>query len=326
MLRPAIAFCLTLTAPIAQADVPRVVTDIAPVQSLVSMVLGDIGRADVLLRPGASPHGYALRPSEARALDQADLVVFIGEGLTPWIRTPLENTANTAQQLELLNAPGTTLLAMRELEDFDDDGHHHGHDEGHGHEDEDGHDEEDEDTGERLDDHHDHGSIDPHAWLDPHNAVVWVGAIADVLAELDPENAATYLANASSAKEELNQLADDVASTLPEHPRSYILLHDGYQYFENRFGLDAIGVISLGDATPPSARQIVSLKQKLEDEGPVCAFSEVQLPDRVMRALDHDGLRLLQLDPLGANVAPGKAHYITTIKEIGSAFMECNQD
>jgi len=179
------AFAATWIATISWADVPRVATDIAPIHGLVSQVMKDLGEPDLIIRPGASPHSYALRPSEARALSQADLVVWIGEGLAPWLEPSIEQLATNAHVLELLALPNTTILPYREgatfeAHDHDEheehgehDDHHHdehaGHDEDHkNHE---GHDEHSEHDEQAHDEHHHdaHSEHDEHAHDEHHH-------------------------------------------------------------------------------------------------------------------------------------------------------------
>ena len=164
MFRPALAALFLFATPL-QAEVPRIAVDIAPVYGLVEQVLGDLGRPDLVIRPGALPHDFALRPSQAAVLEQADLVIWVGPGLTPWLEDSLETLAGDAEQLRLLEVEGTRLLEMREGANFA------------GHEDAAEHEGEDEP---------DSGSINPHAWLDPEAARAWVAAIASVLADADP--------------------------------------------------------------------------------------------------------------------------------------------
>ncbi|MFN7004046.1 MAG: metal ABC transporter solute-binding protein, Zn/Mn family, partial [Roseinatronobacter sp.] len=116
----------TLMSTAAQADVPSVATDITPVHSLVSIVMGDLGTPSLIVRPGASPHGYAMRPSEAQALNGADLVVWMGEALTPWLEGPIENLAGGAHKIELMSVEGTILHDYREGATFAAHDHDHG--------------------------------------------------------------------------------------------------------------------------------------------------------------------------------------------------------
>ncbi|WP_244512461.1 zinc ABC transporter substrate-binding protein [Roseovarius nanhaiticus] len=238
----------------AAADVPRVVTDIAPLHSLAARVMAGLGAPEQVVRGGASPHGYAMRPSEAAALASADAVFWIGPELTPWLEDTIGTVAPDADVTALLHAPGATVMAFREGPVFDNHGDegesHAAHDDhDHGHEDHQGHaheghsehgedhteeaheddhdhahdhadegdaDEGDADEGQAGHDHagHDHSGEDPHAWLSPENAKAWLDVMAEKLAELDPENAEAYAANAAEGRAEIDAAAEDAARIL----------------------------------------------------------------------------------------------------------------
>ena len=185
-MRYIISLVLASLALPAWAEVPKVVTDIPPVHALVAQVMGDLGTPDLLLERGASEHDFQLRPSQAAGLADAGLVVWIGPELTPWLDRALEGLGEGAKQLPLLAVPGTVTHAYAEGGAHMEAGHDdHGHD-----------DHAEEAAGH---DDHDHSGTDPHAWLDPANAKLWLGAIAQDLSDLDPDNAATYAANAAAA-------------------------------------------------------------------------------------------------------------------------------
>ncbi|MEH6751384.1 MAG: zinc ABC transporter substrate-binding protein, partial [Paracoccaceae bacterium] len=296
LFRPApfsIGLMASLLSTAALAEVPQVATDIAPVHSLVAQVMGDLGAPALIVRPGASPHGYAMRPSEAQALEQADLVVWIGEGLTPWLEGPVETLGEGAAVLELMSVEGTILHDYREGATFaaHDHGEHEGHDhdaaKGHDHDHDHAHDkaeahdhDHDHDTAEsHAGDHagHDHSGADAHAWLDPANGRVWLGAIAAELSRLDPENAAAYAANAAEGQAELTALEAELTKLLaPMAETEFVVFHDAYQYFERRFGLAAAGAISFSDASAPSAGRIAELREAVADLGAACVFAEPQ--------------------------------------------------
>lgn len=315
----------------AWAEVPRVAADITPVHGLVARVMQGLGAPALVVPPGASPHGYAMRPSEAQALDQADLVFWMGEALTPWLEAPLEELAGDAHRVELLAADGTEVLAFREGARFEA----HGHDEDHGdHEDHDDHagheDHADHDSPEGDDDHthshgHSHAGADPHAWLLPANAQAWLDLIAAELAEHDPDNAAAYKANAEAGKQEIADAAASISASLePFRTKQFIVFHDAYQYFERGFGLNAAGAISLGDAVKPSPARIAEVRGVVADLKVSCVFSEPQFnPGVVATVLDGTGAGTALLDPLGAKLEPGPQFYPALLRDIGSAIAGC---
>lgn len=319
LLRSCLVF-LCLAVP-AQADVPMVVTDIAPIHSMVAMVMGDFGTPDLMVDTATGPHSGALRPSQARALQDADLVIWIGPELAPWLEGPVETLAPNATRLDLLDAAGTKVLTFREADEVghDEDGHDDGD------HDEEGHDEDHQD--EAHHDEHDHaaGDEDPHAWLDPDNAVVWLGLIADLLAQADPERAADYRSNAASAQQDINDLAAEIASALaPMQKQPFITLHDAYQYFEMRFGLESIGFVTASDASDPSPAGLARLSEKLKQADVSCAFSAPQYdPGLLYAAAGEKKLKVIPLDPLGAELAPGPDLYTALLRDMAQAVSSC---
>lgn len=296
------AFCLLLIAfacPAAAA--PGVVVDIAPAHALVARVMQGVGAPDLLLPPGASPHGYQMRPSDARKLAGADLVVWVGHGLTPWLEKPIDALAGDARALELLEVEAARRLPIREDAGAQDHGHSHGH--GHGH----------------------HETVDPHAWLDPENASHWLGAIAEALAGLDPGNAAAYRANAAAGAAELKALDREIDAMLaPHRARPFMVMHDGYQYFERRYRLRSAGSLLASDAAAAGASRLSSLRRRLEARNIACVFAEPQMPERMLDALIGDsGVRRGVLDPLGRDLAPGPNLYPGLLTQMARAIADC---
>ncbi|MDX5384048.1 MAG: zinc ABC transporter substrate-binding protein [Rhodobacterales bacterium] len=341
VFRPAplsIGLMATLLSTAALAEVPRVATDIAPVHSLVARVMGDLGEPALIVQPGASPHGYSMRPSEARALSEADLVVWIGEALTPWLERPIETLGEGAGRIELMSVEGTILYDYREGATFgahdhahgdaahgDDKDHDHDHDHDHAEGEAKDHDH-DHDHAEKGDDHegHDHAGHDSHAWLDPVNARLWMGVIADELARLDPENAAVYAANAAAGQAEIDTLQAEIAAMLaPVSDKGFVVFHDAYQYFERRFDLAAAGAITLSDASAPSAGRIAELRDAVATMGAGCVFAEPQFDKRLIDTVFEGSARVGLLDPLGQDLTPGAALYPQMMRGMATSFAAC---
>ncbi len=300
MIRWFSAFCL-LPLP-ALADVPQVVTDIAPIHSLTAQVMGDLGQPDLLLPPGADPHDFALRPSDASRLSEAELVIWVGPELTPWLAEPLATLAPQAALVSLLDAPGWTQLDVRNLKDDQHDHDEHGHD-----------------------DEHDHGNIDPHAWLDPVVAGVWLNEIAAQLSSTNPENAATYSANAASAIAALDELQQGIATQLSGlADRTYVLPHDGYQYFETRFGLTAQAAIAGIDARTPGPAQVASLRDKMAETNVVCVFSDAEIGDRWAAVItEGTDANTANIDGVGRDLIAGPALYGDMLTRLAGNFADC---
>ena len=353
MLKPLLP-ALFLASPLC-AEVPDVVTDIAPVQGLVASVMGDLGAPSLLVPQGASPHDHALTPSEARSLQDADLVVWIGTELSPGIGRKIEAIAGGATALALFDAEVTAQLATRDSALFQHDHDHAGHDEHghdehghddhdhadhdheeHGHDDHDhaerdheGHDEAHHDAEAHGHDHgHHHGPEDAHAWLSPANARAWLGVIADALAEADPENAGIYRANAEAAQAEIDAAVTTAREKLDAiQDVRFVVFHDAYQYFEQAFGLNVLGAIQVSDATAPSPARLAELRDAIAETGATCVFAEPQFDSRLIDAVtEGTEVKVAELDPLGMGLEPGAGFYPALIGDLASRISDCAAD
>jgi zinc transport system substrate-binding protein len=318
---------LSLTAAlmggVAFAEVPRVAVDIAPVHSLVARVMDGVGTPDLIIQSGASPHEYSLRPSEASAMQEADLVFWIGPDLTPWLTEAVETLAPNAAVTALLEAEGTIELAFRENALFE--AHDHG-DEDHGEpaeEHDHGHD--DEHADEESHAGHDHGGYDPHAWLSPQNAASWLNVIAAQLSAADPDNAGAYFANAAAGRAEIDALVTQVNATLdPVRGKRFVVFHDAYQYFEADFDFPASGAISIADASDPSPARIAEIQGRIVEENIACVLAEPQFnAGLVSTVLDGSEANTGVIDPLGSDLELGAALYPQLISNMATALVNC---
>jgi len=312
-MRYIITSLLTAIPGLAQAEVPAVVTDIPPVHALVAQVMGDLGQPTLLLAKGADEHDFQLRPSQAGAVADADLVVWIGPELTPWLDSALAGRPEGAAALALLHAEGTALRAYATpTEDGGTDEHdEHAHD---AHADEAAH------------DGHDHGAEDPHAWLDPDNARSWLGTIAGELSRLDPANAATYAGNARAAADRITATDAEIAALLaPAKGKPIVTFHDAFGYFADHYGLTLAGSIALGDATSPGAARLRDLRSDMAGGAVLCIFPEVQHdPALVSQMAEGTDARIgAALDPVGSSMEPGPEAYEAMLKAIGTAIADC---
>ena len=320
-IRPALLATTILTASMtaAFADV-KVVTSIKPVHSLVAAVMQGVGTPDLIVEGAGSPHTYALKPSQAKQLQEADLVFWMSHDLEAFLEKSIDGIATKAVSVPLMESRGLMTLGFREGGAFDD----HGHDE---HDDHDEHDKDDDHDHEKHDDHdeHDHGEVDPHVWLDPENAKAMVHEIEEALAKADPANAATYESNAEAVMAKLDSLVAEIDSELqPVKGRGYIVFHDAYQYFENRFGVSAIGSITVSPEVLPGAERISDLQEKVRSLDATCVFSEPQFePKLVATVTENTNARTGVLDPLGAAIDKGPNLYFTLIRNMASSLKNC---
>ena len=301
----------------AEAE-PKVVTSIKPIHSLVSYVTDGVGRPDLLVDGSSSPHTFQLKPSHATMLQEADIVFWIGEDLESFLETPLDSIAANAKRVTLMDSDQIELLKFREKNVFDD--HHDDHDE---HEDHaDGHDDHDEHEGH--DDHaHHHGEHDIHFWLDPEIAKSIVNITARELSEIDPNNKSTYEKNAANAIDDLEELINVTKSKINSNA-TYIVFHDAYQYFEHRFGIEVIGALTVNPEVLPGAKQLSEIREVIEHENVNCLFSEPQFNPSIANTIAKDtGIKAAVLDPLGAELDPGKDLYFELISDMASSFENC---
>lgn len=339
----------SLMAGTALADVPRVAVDIAPVHSLVARVMDGLGEPSLIVQSGASPHEYSLRPSEAQALQDADLVFWIGEDLSPWLKESIETLADDAAVTSFLEADGTVLLEIREgalfeahshgdpdhadgddhehEADADDDGHGHEHG-SHEHKEHSEGDHHDHEKHAETNDHghdHAHGARDPHVWLLPENAANWLNVIAAQLSIADPENAGTYFANAAAAREEIAAVSAEVKAILdPVRGGRFVVFHDAYRYFETAFDFPASGAISLSDASDPSPVRIAEIQERITGKSIACVLSEPQFnPGLVATVMDGADAKMSVLDPLGSNLETGAGLYPQLLRNLAISLADC---
>ena len=329
-----ISTILTLMSTSVMADVPNVAADIAPVHSLVSRVMDGIGAPKLVVQSGASPHGYRLRPSEAKALQDADLVFWMGEELTPWLDSALKTLASKASITTLMDQEGVILHDFRESvlfeahdhSDHNDEKDHDDHDDEKDHDDhDDDKDHDDHDDDKDHDDHDDHGGHDPHSWLSPENAKLWLNIIASKLSVSDPENAATYFMNAAAGQTEIEEMITEVSATLkPVQGGKFVVFHDAYQYFENDFDFYASGAISLSDASDPSPARVAKIQKRIRDEGIQCVLAEPQFKrGLVATVMEGSEATASVIDPLGADLKTGPKLYTQLIINMAKTLRNC---
>ncbi|MDH2299314.1 zinc ABC transporter substrate-binding protein [Cobetia sp. 29-18-1] len=337
-LLPSLSLPLMLAPALAVAEVPSVAVDIPPVHSLVARVMGELGSPDLVIQSGASPHGYSMRPSEARALSDADVVFFVSDELTPWLAKARASLAADADAVELMEVPGTLHLTYRSGPTFE--AHHHadeassahGEAQGEEHDKHGGHDEHhdgDHEAHADDDEHHDehgHDGENPHGWLDPVNAHTWLGAIAESLAAQDPEHAATYRSNARAGQQELEALTESLSARLAQvQGTRYIVFHDAYQYFEHRFDVPASGAISLGDASTPSPARVKEIQARVKQDDIQCVFREPQYnPALIESVFEGTGVKTsIVFEPLGVGLPLGETLYPQLIERLGQGILRC---
>jgi zinc transport system substrate-binding protein len=290
-------FLLLLAAPAAAQ--PKIVTSFPMLQSLAAAVSGTEPQS--IVRGGGSPHTYSMRPSDARALEQADLVIWIGEDYEGFLERPIKALGTRARVLELAEAPGVAKLKSREGGVWEGEGHSHSH------------------AG------HKHGDVDGHMFLDPKNAAAFGRAIAATLSEIDAPNAARYRANAEALATKLDALDADLAASLrPLAGKPFIVFHDSLQYMEKRYGLTPAGSITVSPERRPSAQRLQRLRDRIARSKTICVFAEPQFDQGLVRTVvEGTKANTGTLDYVGAEVPPGPDHYFIVMRGLAKDLSSC---
>ena len=307
-----IIFTLLAINSMAKAEI-KVVTSIKPIHSLVSYVMDGVGKPDIIVDGYNSPHNFSLKPSHAKIIEKANLIIWVGEDLETFLEKPLKTISKDAVNVEIMDLKGIKKLKFREkniFEKHDDHGHkEHGHKE------------------KKHDDHshegHAHGDHDPHVWLDPMNAKIIVKEIENQLVKLDPDNSSKYKANSKKAQSELDNLTKNIKKDLKKNLR-FVVFHDAYQYFENRFGIKVLGALTVNPDVLPGAEQLSEIREIIEHEKVNCLFSEPQFNPAIIKSIAKDTkVKTGVLDPLGATLDKGKGMYSKLLSNMYASFKGC---
>lgn len=286
---------------------PNVVVSIKPLHALVAQVMRKAGTPQLLVAGAASAHTYALKPSDAAKLAEADIFFRMSDRMEPFTVKLVRALPERVQVVTLQDTPGLKLYRRRTGATFEDD-HRHG-------------------PGDHNDDDtdHDHDAIDSHAWLDPDNAKRMVDRIAQVLAAKAPADAALFRTNADAFKVKLDQLSAEVATELaPIAGRPYIVFHDALQYFERRYGLRVVGSIAISPELPPSARRLSTLRRRVASLGALCAFAEPQFDTRLIdTVIEGTKARTGTIDPEGTRIEPGPDLYFMLLRNLARDLKAC---
>jgi len=315
----------------AHAEI-EVLTSIKPLQLIAAAVQDGVGKPAVLLPPGASPHHYAMRPSDVRQIRSADLFYWIGPDMEGFLAPVLEGRKRPSVAIQSL--PGLTLRhfgdAAGEHEAEHDRHDEHAH-EAHGEHSDQAHDEHDDHAHEAAADHeeHDHahrpGSLDAHLWLLPANAVTIAEGMAQDMAKADPANAERYRANLAAFKQRLDALDKRLSQRLSEtRTKPFFVFHEAFDYFEAAYGIKHAGVFSAGGEAQPGARHVAAMRERLEQAGPSCVFYEPpvrpRLADSLIRGLP---VKVTELDALGHGIDASAGGYEQLIDNLGRSLAEC---
>ncbi|VAV66383.1 zinc ABC transporter substrate-binding protein [Pseudomonas protegens] len=299
LFRLFVAFTFSLFAiGSAQAEV-RVLTSIKPLQLIAAAVQDGVAVPEVLLPPGASPHNYALRPSDVRKVQSVDLLYWIGPDMEGFLPRVLKG--RSLPSVAVQDLPG-----MR-LRHFAEDSHSHAED---------------------ADEHdHDHrpGTLDAHLWLSPINARVIATRMAADLSAADPANAARYQNNLKAFSERLDALDARLKARLAGIAgKPYFVFHEAFDYFEDAYGLKHAGVFSVAAEVQPGAQHVAAMRARLQQVGKTCVFSEPPLRPRLAETLVAGlPVKLAELDALGGYTPATAQGYEQVLEKLGNDLAGC---
>lgn len=312
-------------SPLAFAK-PVIVTSIKPVSMVVAAIAGDKAEIQQIVSSTASPHDFAMRPSDLRKIVNADTVVWVGESLERFLEKPLENAGKEDSSIEWLALDGMALhnFAKEHHHDEDeaeDDHHDHDHEahDDHDHEEHGGHDEHEGHEG------HHHDGVDPHVWLSPDNAKVLAKAVTARLVSLDSANAEYYKGNLASFEKGLTAKDAEIRKALNKVNKvPYIVFHDGYSYFEQHYGLSHAGEITVSPERKPGAKKVAEIRHEIQENKVQCVFSEPQFSPAIVKTLlEGSDVKTAPLDPLGDKVKMGSNAYFSFLDSLSGQFLSC---
>lgn len=283
----------------ASAEARRVAVSIPPLHSLVAGVMAGIGTPDLILRSG-SPHGYVMRPSDARALARARVVFLVHPRFEAFLARSLAAGGGETRIVSLASAPGVRTVEARRGGAWESGEHDHEHGPN-------------------------EAGTDWHLWLHPANARAIVIHAGHVLAEEDPANARRYAANAERMRARIDVLEAELRQRLaPVTDLRYIVFHDAYHYFEDAFGLYPAGAVTVSPDRQPGIRRVRAVRQAVEAAGARCVFAEPQFEPALVRTILEDtGARAGTLDPLGAALPPGPDAWFTLMRDLADSLRSC---
>ncbi len=294
----------------SRAAPPKVVVTIKPLHSLMTAIMEGVAEPKLLIQGGISPHGYVLRPSDVKDLDEAEVVVWVGAILETALNRRFADLAESTFVVSPLEFPGMTILKLRSGTEWKKPREEH--------------------SGERSGDHdiapNDvHSWIDPHIWLDPKNARAFTNTMVGILSGIDRENASVYARNGKDLNYRLIALDRELKMKLKSvHDTPYLVFHDGYHYFEHHFRLRPIGSLTAHPDEPPTPRQVKRIKDIIGSGEARCIFGEPQFRSKMVQSLlDETGATLGLLDPLGAELDPGPNLYFTVMRRVSESLIGC---
>ncbi|WP_299687135.1 zinc ABC transporter substrate-binding protein [uncultured Vibrio sp.] len=287
MSRSSFILATLLLAP-SVVSANTILTSFKPIQMIVTELTQGVSEPDVLMNSNASPHDYALKPSDVSKVSSADMVIWFGPDLEAFLTKVISSNDNV---IEIASIPGINLR------EFGNVGH-----EG-----------------------HDHGSHDPHFWLGIEQVNVAAKYISARLIESDPDNAMAYQENLDSFLIALKEKQQSIHEQLaPVKDKGYYVFHDAYGYFEQEFELNNLGHFTVSPERKPGAKSLIAIKKALVRDNVQCVFSEPQFTPAVIETVTRgSNAKQGQLDPLGSEVEVKSGSYFDFLQQLTDSYTNC---
>ncbi|MBY7730841.1 zinc ABC transporter substrate-binding protein ZnuA [Vibrio bathopelagicus] len=290
MSRSSFILATLLLAP-SVASASTILTSFKPIQMIVTELTQGVSEPDVLMNSNASPHDYALKPSDVKKVHNADMLIWFGPDLEAFLTKVIGSKENV---IKISDIPGI------ELREF-------------GHEEHDAH------------EGHDHGSHDPHFWLGINQVEVAAKFISAKLIETDPDNAMAYQENLESFLINLKEKEQSIREQLaPVKDEGYYVFHDAYGYFEQEFELNNLGYFTVSPDRKPGAKSLIAIKKTLVRDNVQCVFAEPQFTPAVIESVTRgSNTKQGQLDPVGSQVEVKSGSYFDFLQQLTDSYISC---
>lgn len=291
---------LTLSCPLL-ADT-RIVTSLKPLTLLVRAIATDDMQISTLVPAGASPHNYAMKPSQRRALENADVIFWVGPEMETFLARLLTGEEFHDRSVAFMSAPGDAHGTEHNSASDEPDGGHTGHG-----------------------DHHHDGEDDPHLWLDPALAIDMAETIRDVLATMDGADPHALDRNLEAFRNSLATTEQSIRHQFePVREVSLFAYHNALVRFAEHYNLTLSGVLTLNPELSPGARHIAEVQARLRSSARPCLLTEPQFNRQWWRSIT-EGLDITfsTWDPLATDIEVTANGYANFQQAIADAVLKC---
>jgi zinc transport system substrate-binding protein len=272
-----------------------IVTTIKPLYMLTRALAGEHLTVAQLIPDGASPHHYALKPSNIRQLQQAKLILRIDESLEQFLNKALQQLPADIPQLALSQVGGIQLREINahavHVDHLAEQAHHH----------------------------------DLHIWLDPDNAIAMSRAITDQLKKVDPQHHAAYASNLQQLITKIRAVDQRLKDTLsPIQNTPILVFHNAWGYFEAHYGITQVNTMTMQATQQLSLAKMQSIRATIQQKNIACLINEQYAPMAMVDTLSQqEQLKVISLDVLGTHIPISNNSYIELLEHTAQGFLAC---